>query len=99
MSFTNLTGREKQILKALIDHYIMTAEPVGSTVLAQKCGLNLSSATVRNIIKDLEEMELVKQPHTSAGRIPTTLAYRLYVDYLLRPEKLSKSDMEKIQKN
>jgi heat-inducible transcriptional repressor len=99
MSFSNLTDREKFILKALIDHYILSAEPVGSTVLAQKCGLNLSSATIRNIIKDLEERELVKQPHTSAGRIPTTLGYRLYVDYLLCPEKLTKSDKEKIQTN
>jgi heat-inducible transcriptional repressor len=99
MLFDNLTDREKQILKVLIDHYIMSAEPVGSSVLAQKCGLNLSSATIRNIIKDLEDMELVKKPHTSAGRVPTTLGYRLYVDYLLRPEKLSKSDKEKIQSN
>ncbi len=97
--FANLTDREKQILKALIDHYIMSAEPVGSTVLAEKYGLNLSSATIRNIIKKLEDLELVKQPHTSAGRIPTTLGYRLYVDYLLRPEKLSNSDKEKIQVN
>jgi heat-inducible transcriptional repressor len=99
MTLTNLTEREKQILKALIDHYITSAEPVGSSVLAQKCGLNLSSATIRNIIKALEELELVKQPHTSAGRIPTTLGYRLYVDFLLRPEKLTKSDKEKIQNN
>ena len=99
MSFADLNDRERQILKALIDHYITTAEPVGSSVLAQKYGLNLSSATIRNTIKDLEERELVMQPHTSAGRIPTTLGYRLYVDYLLRPERLSKSDMEKIQHN
>ncbi len=99
MTFTNLSEREKQILKALIDHYIASAEPVGSSVLAQKCGLNLSSATIRNIIKVLEEQELVKQPHTSAGRIPTTLGYRLYVDFLLRPEKLTKTDKEKIQNN
>jgi heat-inducible transcriptional repressor len=99
MLFTELNEREKQILKILIDHYIATAEPVGSTVLAQNYGINLSSATIRNTIKELEEMELVKQPHTSAGRVPTTLGYRLYVDYLLRPEKLSKSDMEKISKS
>jgi heat-inducible transcriptional repressor len=99
MSFANLTDREKLILKALIDHYISTAEPVGSAVLANKYGLELSPASIRNTIKDLEGMELVAQPHTSAGRIPTTLGYRLYVDYLLRPEKLSKSDKEKIEKN
>jgi heat-inducible transcriptional repressor len=99
MPFADLSDREKQILKALIDHYITTAEPVGSSVLAQKYGLSLSPATIRNTIKDLEEMELVMQPHTSAGRIPTTIGYRLYVDFLLRPEKLSKSDREKIQLN
>ncbi len=99
MPFTDLTDREKLILKVLIDHYISSAEPVGSSVLAQKYGLNLSSATIRNTIKDLEEMELVRQPHTSAGRVPTMLGYRLYVDYLLRPEKLSKTDREKIQTN
>lgn len=99
MSFTNLTDREKQILKLLIDHYISSAEPVGSRVLAKKYGLDLSPATIRNTIKDLEDMELVRQPHTSAGRVPTTRGYRLYVDYLLRPEKLTKNDMEKIQKN
>jgi len=99
MSFANLSDREKLILKVLIDHYITSAEPVSSTVLAQKHGLDLSSATIRNTIKDLEEMELVMQPHTSAGRIPTTLGYRLYVDYLLRPERLSKTDKEKIEKN
>jgi heat-inducible transcriptional repressor len=99
MSFANLNDRERLILKVLIDHYITSAEPVSSTVLAQKYGLDLSSATIRNTIKDLEEMELVMQPHTSAGRIPTALGYRLYVDYLLRPEKLSKIDRELIEKN
>lgn len=99
MPFTDLNDREKQILKALIDHYITTAEPVASSALAQKYGLSLSSATIRNTIKELEEMELVMQPHTSAGRIPTTIGYQHYVDYLLRPERLSKSDKEKIQHN
>jgi len=99
MSFADLTEREKLILKALIDHYIESAEPVASAVLAQKYGFDLSSATIRNTIKDLEDMDLLRQPHTSAGRIPTQLGYRLYVDYLLRPEKLSHSDREKIEKN
>jgi heat-inducible transcriptional repressor len=99
MSFANLNEREKLILKVLIDHYITSAEPVSSTVLAQQYGLDLSPATIRNTIKDLEEKELVMQPHTSAGRIPTALGYRLYVDYLLRPERLTKADKEKIEKN
>ena len=99
MLFSNLSERERTILKALIDHYISSAEPVGSRVLAKKYNLELSPATIRNTIKDLEDMDLVKQPHTSAGRVPTTLGSRMYVDYVLRPEKLSKSDMDKIQKN
>jgi len=99
MSFADLTDRKKLILKVLIDHYISSAEPVASAVLAQKYGLDLSSATIRNTIKDLEEMDLVMQPHTSAGRVPTQLGYRLYVDYLLRPERLSRTDREKIEKN
>ena len=99
MPFNDLNDREKQILKALIDHYIATAEPVASSALAQNYGLSLSSATIRNTIKDLEDMDLVMQPHTSAGRIPTTIGYKLYVDFLLRPEKLSKADREKIQLN
>jgi len=99
MSFSNLGDREKLILKVLIDHYIMSAEPVGSAILAQRYGIDLSPASIRNTIKDLEEMELVMQPHTSAGRVPTALGYRLYVDYLLRPEKLNKIDKEKIEKN
>jgi heat-inducible transcriptional repressor len=99
MSLTNLSEREKVILRALIDHYIASAEPVSSFTLARKYGLEISAATIRNTIKDLEEMELVMQPHTSAGRIPTSLGYRLYVDYLLRPDRLSKADREKIEKN
>jgi heat-inducible transcriptional repressor len=99
MLFANLTDREKTILRALIDHYICSAEPVSSTVLAQRYDLDLSPATIRNTIKDLEDMELLRQPHTSAGRIPTALGYRLYVDYLLRPERLAKAEKEKIEKN
>jgi heat-inducible transcriptional repressor len=99
MSFPQLNEREKQILKALIDYYIASAQPVGSWVLARKYRLRLSPATIRNTIKDLENMRLVSQPHTSAGRVPTAKGYRLYVDYLLRPEKLSKADIEIIQNN
>ena len=92
MSFENLSEREIKILKILIDHYILTAEPVASRAIARKYGLKLSPATIRNTIKDLEEMGLVDQPHTSAGRIPTTHGYRIYVDYILRPDRLSESD-------
>ena len=98
-SFSDLTGREEQILKILIDHYISTAEPVASGSLAKEYDLGLSPASIRNTLKNLEDMGLIKQPHTSAGRMPTVQGYRLYVDYLLRPEKLSIEDRHKIRKN
>jgi heat-inducible transcriptional repressor len=96
MSFENLSEREREILKILIDHYVLTAEPVASRAIARKYGLKLSPASIRNTIKDLEELGLVSQPHTSAGRVPTTEGYRLYVDYLLQPGELSESDQQMI---
>ncbi len=92
MSFADLSEREKLILKALIEHYINTAEPVGSRTLAKKYNIGLSPASIRNIMKDLEEMGYLKHPHTSAGRIPTANAYRSYVDHLLTPEKISSDE-------
>ncbi len=96
MSFENLSERERKILKVLIDHYVLTAEPVASRAIAKKYGLKLSPATVRNTIKDLEEIGLVSQPHTSAGRVPTTEGYRIYVNYLLQPDEPSESDQQMI---
>lgn len=92
MYFENLTEREARILRVLVDHYIATAEPVASRSIAKKYGMKLSSATIRNTIKDLEELGLVRQPHTSAGRIPTTEGYRLYVDFLLQRDEPSESE-------
>ena len=97
MSFENLSERERNILQALIDYYIATAQPVGSRVLAHKFGLGISPATIRNTMQDLEEMGLVKQPHTSAGRVPTDTGYRVYVDELLEPENLALSEKKKIE--
>ena len=97
MSFENLSERGKNILQALIDYYIATAHPVGSRVLANKFGLGISPATIRNSMQDLEEMGLVKQPHTSAGRVPTDTGYRVYVDELLEPEDLGASEKRKIE--
>jgi heat-inducible transcriptional repressor len=99
MGFEELSSREKKILKALIDHYINTAEPVGSRTLSKKFDIGLSSASIRNTLKDLEEMGFVSQPHTSAGRIPTTMGYRNYVDYLLVPDRLTDSERDIISKN
>ncbi|UCC80260.1 MAG: heat-inducible transcription repressor HrcA [Candidatus Zixiibacteriota bacterium] len=96
MSFENLSERERKILKVLIDHYVLTAEPVASRAIAKKYGLKLSPATVRNTIKDLEEIGLVSQPHTSAGRVPTTEGYRIYVNYLLQPDEPSEPDQQMI---
>jgi len=88
MAFENLSERERQILKMLIDHYVTTAEPVGSRVLANRYPLGLSPATIRNTMQDLEEMGLIRQPHTSAGRVPTDDGYRMYVDKLIESQAI-----------
>lgn len=80
---TDLTERQRRILARLVSDYIEQGEPVSSSWLAEHSGLGLSSATVRNILARLEELGLVRQPHTSAGRVPTDAGYRLYVDSLL----------------
>lgn len=97
MAFENLTEREKQILGNLINYYISTADPVGSRVIANKFKMGISSATIRNTLQDLEELGLVNQPHISAGRIPTDLGYRVYVDYLLKPEQLTDNEKQYIR--
>lgn len=97
VAFESLTEREKQILANLIDHYITTAGPVGSRVIANKFSMGLSSATIRNTLQDLEELGLVEQPHTSAGRVPTDIGYRVYVDYLLKPEQLTPEEKQAIR--
>ena len=74
-----LTDRKKRILRAIVEAYVATAEPVGSKAVAQYAGLDISSATIRNEMADLVEMGLLEQPHTSAGRIPSPAGYRLYV--------------------
>ncbi|MDG2991683.1 heat-inducible transcriptional repressor HrcA [Candidatus Synechococcus calcipolaris G9] len=81
----HLNKRQKHVLWATINHYIATAEPVGSKVLAGEYNLNVSSATIRNIMAVLEKGGLLYQPHTSAGRIPSDSGYRIYVDHLVQP--------------
>jgi heat-inducible transcriptional repressor len=88
----DLNPRQRQVLTALVDHYIVKAEPVSSKVLSQSAILSTSSATIRNTLGDLEDMGFVEQPHTSAGRLPTDLGYRAYVDELMHPEPLSSED-------
>src|SRR5215213_5533151 len=90
MSGPALSDRTRRILATLVRSYIETGEPVSSATLAHKAGLNLSSATVRNVLAQLEEMGYVWQPHTSAGRVPTDAGYRCYVDMLLDGRRSAK---------
>ncbi len=87
MSSSQLSTRSRRLLAALVQQYIETGEPVASQVLARTSGLGVSSATVRNILAKLEEDGYLHQPHTSAGRVPTDLAYRAFVDVLLETHK------------
>jgi heat-inducible transcriptional repressor len=82
---TSLTDRERQVLEAVIETYVQTAEPAGSRTIAKRHNLGLSPATIRNTMSDLEDKGYLYHPHTSAGRIPTDLAYRVYVDFLMKP--------------
>lgn len=88
---TELTDRQRRILARLVSEYIEQGEPVSSGWLAEHSGLGLSSATVRNILARLEEVGLVRSPHTSAGRVPTDAGFRLYVDGLLQSRRRLKS--------
>jgi heat-inducible transcriptional repressor len=85
-----LSDRTRRILATLVRSYIETGEPVASATLAHKAGLNVSSATIRNVLAQLEEMGYVWQPHTSAGRVPTDAGYRCYVDMLLDNRRSAK---------
>jgi heat-inducible transcriptional repressor len=78
-----LDDRAKHLLKALVERYIADGQPVGSRTLAKAAGMELSPATIRNVMSDLEELGLIASPHTSAGRIPTARGYRLFVDTML----------------
>ena len=91
-----MTERKKKILRAIIESYIATAEPVGSKAIAEHLGRSISSATIRNDMADLEAMGLLEKPHTSAGRIPSPQGYRLYVNELMEEHKLSVQETERI---
>lgn len=92
-----LDNRKKKILQAVIDEYINTAEPVSSSTLVKKYGLDYSSATVRNELAELENKGYLDKPHTSAGRIPSEKGYRFYVDELLNEEDISLEEIKYIQ--
>ena len=93
-----LTEREAQILEAVIRAYVDTAEPTGSRTVARRSGLGVSPATVRNTMSDLEEKGFLYHPHTSAGRIPTDLAYRYYVDTMMRPVRISAAEQRRVRR-
>ncbi len=91
-----LDERKYLILQAIIDDYILTAMPVGSRTISRKSGVGYSPATIRNEMSDLEELGYLDQPHTSAGRVPSNKAYRLYVDHLIKTSKLTSDERERM---
>lgn len=88
----DIDNRKLKILAAVVDEYIRTGEPVGSKAIASMPGIKVSSATIRNDMAMLDQLGLLEQPHTSAGRIPTFNGYKLYIDKLMTPEHLSDDD-------
>jgi len=93
-----LTERAQLLLKALIENYIRDGQPVGSRTLSRDSGLSLSSATIRNVMADLEDLGFVASPHTSAGRVPTDKGYRFFVDTLLKLKPLHHEEIEDIER-
>jgi heat-inducible transcriptional repressor len=92
-----LSKRERMVLEAVIRSYVQTAEPAGSRTLSRRFGLGVSPATIRNTMSDLEEKGFLFHPHTSAGRVPTDKAYRVYVDALLSRPPLEPPERERLQ--
>ncbi len=92
----NLNERSLQLLKTLVERYICNGQPVGSRVLSTDSELNLSSATIRNVMADLEDLGLIHSPHTSAGRVPTVSGYRLFVDSLLTIKPLDAKELTRL---
>ncbi|WP_292558154.1 heat-inducible transcriptional repressor HrcA [Methylobacter sp.] len=91
-----LNERSLQLLKMLVERYISDGQPVGSRALSKDSDLNLSPATIRNVMADLEDLGLVHSPHTSAGRVPTVSGYRLFVDSLLTVKPLESKDLSRL---
>lgn len=92
-----LNDRAQLLLKTLMERYISDGQPVGSRALLQYSGLEVSSATIRNVMSDLEEMGLIRSPHTSSGRVPTALAYRLFIDTMLVTQPLEQARLQHIE--
>ena len=94
-----LDRRAQILLKTLVERYIAEGEPVGSRALSKFSGLDLSPATVRNIMADLEEMGFIASPHTSAGRVPTPRGYRFFVDTLLTVRPIDRTHLSQLEGN
>lgn len=92
----NINDREKLVLNAIVDYYLTFGETIGSRTLVKKYGIELSSATIRNVMADLEDMGFIEKTHTSSGRIPTDRGYKYYLDELLEIERLSHEEKENI---
>ncbi|HEV7476723.1 MAG TPA: heat-inducible transcriptional repressor HrcA [Burkholderiales bacterium] len=92
-----LDKRAQLLLKTLIERYIAEGQPIGSRTLSKYSGLDLSPATIRNVMSDLEEMGLISSPHTSAGRIPTPLGYRFFVDTLLVIKQIESGELRELE--
>src|SRR5574337_71791 len=96
---SKLDARARQLLRALIAQYIADGQPVGSRTLARSAGLDVSPATIRNVMADLEELGLLAAPHTSAGRIPTAQGYRVFVDSLLQVQPLAEGELSRLRQS
>jgi heat-inducible transcriptional repressor len=96
MAIPELNERERRVLEAVIQSYVETAEPAGSRMIAERFGIGVSPATIRNTMSDLEEKGFLYHPHPSAGRVPTDIAYRLYVDSLMAPAQLTVSQADRL---
>ncbi len=92
-----LSHRARQILYAAVTEFVATGEPVGSRTLSKKGGIDLSPASIRNVLSDLEELGYLHQPHTSAGRVPTDRAFRLFIDALMEVKQLTDEDHSRIR--
>lgn len=96
-NLSDLNDRAKHLLKTLIEGYITDGQPIGSTLLAKRSGLDLSPATIRNVMASLEEAGYIHAPHTSAGRVPTSRGYRLFVDTLLNVKPLEEQEWQSLE--
>lgn len=91
-----ISDREKLVLNAIVDYYLNFGETIGSRTLVKKYGIELSSATIRNVMADLEDMGFIVKTHTSSGRIPTDMGYKYYLDELLEIERLTYEEKQNI---